>query len=182
MVKHLPTIGKWTIIVHGRAKGLALPHLFGINVYLQTYLILSRLLPLFLSSVNWCEECSLFLQALSFAVGISGPWKNTPVNPSPSSFLGKSWLATSKAPVTQGLNPDAPIPCLVQPLGIYDLKFIRNHTCVALSKAKPCSAMYLNCSVSSTGTIFLMTFLLWNVFNVREDKRVIATLLKFPCH
>lgn len=39
--------------------------------------------------------------------------EKTPVNQSPSSLLGQSWLATSEAPVTQGLNPAAlhSLPC-----------------------------------------------------------------------
>lgn len=93
--------------------------------------------------------------------------EKTPVNPSPSSLLGQSWLATSEAPVTQGLNPAALHSLPYAATGnLWPQVHQESHTCMAASKAMTGSVMFLNCVVPSTGTVQINYI----------DKRIISAM------
>lgn len=79
--------------------------------------------------------------------------EKTPVNPPPSSLLGQSWLVTSEAPVTQGLNPAALHSLPYAATGnLWPQVHRESHTCMAASKAKAGSVVFLNRVVASTGS------------------------------
>lgn len=139
-------MGKWSITVHVRGLmctadytwrkrmkwGLAVPP-WGcgwILCILEASWSLSRL-PLFWSSVNWrCEECSLFLRALSWSLCCRVQWtlrKHQWIRHHHPSWDKAGWpLLKLQWPKAWTLLLS--IPCPTQPLGIYDLKFIGNQT------------------------------------------------------
>lgn len=99
-------------------------------VYLEASWSPSRR-PLFWSSVNWrWEECSLFLRALSWSLCCRVQWtlrKHQWIRHHHPSWDKAGWpLLKLQWPKAWTLLLS--IPCPTQPLGIYDLKFIGNHT------------------------------------------------------
>lgn len=80
--------------------------------------------------------------------------EKTHVNLSPSSLLGQSWLTTSEASVTQGLNLAALHSLPYAATGnLWPQVHWESHTCVAASKTTADSVMFLNCVVPFTNSV-----------------------------
>lgn len=86
--------------------------------------------PFFLSTVDWRWEqsCCYGLKVRAFAVGFSGPCENTRESVTIVISWEKAGWPLLKLQWPRAWTLLLPIPCPTLPLGICDLKFIRNHT------------------------------------------------------